>query len=53
MCARYTLMLDNAKLVIAGLVRIFCFVRHHNIGPARRVPVIMDTPAGVRDVAFL
>jgi putative SOS response-associated peptidase YedK len=50
MCARYTLTLDNAKLVIAGLVRIFGFVPRYNIGPAQRVPVIIDTPAGVKDV---
>src|ERR1035438_6041022 len=50
MCARYTLTLDQARLVIAGLVHIFAFAPRYNIGPAQRVPVLMDTPAGVKAV---
>ncbi len=33
MCARYTLTLDQVKLVIAGLVHIFAFAPRYNIGP--------------------
>jgi putative SOS response-associated peptidase YedK len=50
MCARYTLTLEQAKLVIAGLVHIFAFAPRYNIGPAQRVPVLMQTPAGVKAV---
>ena len=50
MCARYTLTLDQARLVIAGLVHIFAFAPRYNIGPAQRVPVLLDTPAGVKTV---
>ena len=50
MCARYTLTPEQAKLVIAGLVRIFGFVPRYNIAPTQRVPVLMDTPAGVEAV---
>ena len=47
MCARYTLTLEQARLVIAGLVHIFAFAPRYNIGPAQRVPVIMNTAEGV------
>ena len=50
MCARYTLTLDQARLVIAGLVHIFAFAPRYNIGPAQRVPVLLDTQAGVKTV---
>jgi putative SOS response-associated peptidase YedK len=50
MCARYTLTLDQARLVIAGLVHIFAFAPRYNIGPAQRVPVILDTAEGVKAV---
>ena len=50
MCARYTLTLEQARLVIAGLVHIFAFAPRYNIGPARRVPVILDTAEGVSHV---
>jgi len=48
MCARYTLTLDQARLVMAGVVHIFAFVPRYNIGPAQRAPVIIKTPKGVR-----
>jgi putative SOS response-associated peptidase YedK len=48
MCARYTLTLEQARLVIAGLVHIFAFAPRYNIGPAQRVPVILDTVEGVK-----
>ena len=50
MCARYTLTLEQARLVIAGLVHIFAFAPRYNIGPAQRVPVILDTAEGVKAV---
>jgi putative SOS response-associated peptidase YedK len=50
MCARYTLTLEQARLVIAGLVHIFAFAPRYNIGPARRVPVILNTAEGVKAV---
>jgi putative SOS response-associated peptidase YedK len=50
MCARYTLTLDQARLVMAGLVHIFAFAPRYNIGPAQRVPVLMDTPTGFKAV---
>ena len=50
MCARYTLTPEQAKLVIAGLVHIFAFAPRYNIGPSQRVPVIMNTAEGVKDV---
>ena len=50
MCARYTLTLEQARLVIAGLVHIFAFAPRYNIGPAQRVPVILDTSEGVKAV---
>jgi hypothetical protein len=50
MCARYTLTLEQARLVIAGMVHIFAFAPRYNIGPARRVPVILDTAKGVKAV---
>ncbi len=50
MCARYTLTLEQAKLVIAGLVHVFAFAPRYNIGPSQRVQVLMDTPAGVKAV---
>jgi putative SOS response-associated peptidase YedK len=48
MCARYTLTLEQARLVIAGLVHIFAFAPRYNIGPAQRVPVILNTAEGVK-----
>jgi len=48
MCARYTLTLKQARLVIAGLVHIFAFAPRYNIGPAQRVPVILNTAEGVK-----
>jgi putative SOS response-associated peptidase YedK len=50
MCARYTLTLDQARLVMAGLVHIFAFAPRYNIGPAQRVPVILNTAEGVKAV---
>jgi putative SOS response-associated peptidase YedK len=50
MCARYTLTPEQAKLVIAGIVHIFAFAPRYNIGPAQCVPVLMETPAGVKAV---
>ena len=50
MCARYTLTLEQARLVIAGLVHIFAFAPRYNIGPAQRVPVILNTAEGVKAV---
>ena len=50
MCARYTLTLDQARLVMAGLVHIFAFAPRYNIGPAQRVPVIVNTAEGVKAV---
>jgi putative SOS response-associated peptidase YedK len=50
MCAHYTLTLEHARLVIAGLVHIFAFAPRYNIGPAQRVPVILDTAEGVKAV---
>jgi putative SOS response-associated peptidase YedK len=50
MCARYTLTLEQARLVIAGLVHIFAFAPRYNIGPAQRVPVILDTAEGIKAV---
>ena len=50
MCARYTLTLDQTRLVIARLVHIFAFAPRYNIGPTQRVPVLMDTSAGVKAV---
>jgi len=50
MCARYTLTLEQARLVIAGLVHIFAFAPRYNIGPARRVPVILETAGGLKAV---
>ena len=47
MCARYTLTLDQARLVMAGVVHIFAFVPRYNIGPAQSAPVIVRTPKGV------
>ncbi len=47
MCARYTLTLDQARLVMAGVVHIFAFVPRYNIGPAQRTPVILKTLKGV------
>ena len=48
MCARYTLTLDQARLVMAGVVHIFAFVPRYNIGPAQRIPVIVKTPKGIK-----
>jgi putative SOS response-associated peptidase YedK len=48
MCARYTLTLDQSRLVMAGLVHIFAFAPRFNIGPAKRVPVIVNTPNGIK-----
>jgi putative SOS response-associated peptidase YedK len=48
MCARYTLTLEQAKLVIAGLVHIFAFAPRYNIGPAQRVPVVLSDAKGAR-----
>src|ERR1017187_5662458 len=50
MCARYTLTLDQARLVIAGLVHIFAYAPRYNIGPAQRVPVLLDSPTGFKAV---
>jgi putative SOS response-associated peptidase YedK len=47
MCARYTLTLDQARLVMAGVVHIFAFVPRYNISPAQRAPVIVKTPKGI------
>jgi hypothetical protein len=33
MCARYTLTLGQAKVVIAGLVHIYAFAPRYNIRP--------------------
>jgi putative SOS response-associated peptidase YedK len=48
MCARYTLTLEQAKLVLAGLIHIFAFAPRYNIGPAQRAPVLLKTPEGVK-----
>lgn len=53
MCARYTLTPEQVELVIAGLVHFFAFAPRYNIGPAQRVSVLMDTPAGVKAVEML
>ena len=46
MCARYTLTLDQARLVMAGLVHIFAFAPRYNIGPTQSVLVLMETAKG-------
>ena len=48
MCARYTLTLEQARLVLAGLIHIFAFAPRYNIGPAQRAPVLLKTPKGVQ-----
>ncbi len=48
MCARYTLTVEQARLVLAGLVHIFAFAPRYNIGPAQRAPVIVHGPKGAR-----
>lgn len=40
--------LEQVKLVIAGLVRNFAFAPRYNVGPSQRVPVLMETMAGVK-----
>ena len=42
MCARYTLTLEQVKLVIAGRVHIFAFAQRYNIGAAQRAGRVKD-----------
>jgi putative SOS response-associated peptidase YedK len=50
MCARYTLTAEQAKLVLASMVRVLWFAPRYNIAPTQRVPVVIEDAQGVRQV---
>jgi len=50
MCARYTLTLEQANLILASMVHVLWFAPRYNIAPTQRVPVIVDDAQGVRQL---
>jgi putative SOS response-associated peptidase YedK len=48
MCARYTLTIDKASIVIATIRLVLGFVPRFNVAPTQRVPVIVQNSQGVK-----